>query len=136
MELNDLVGKHVLSGVDMVTKPNNDNFWNDSCEVINFVLDSVTYTAVEDPEDGYRSCMRDIYVSETEVVNNFPSQEVVGVMRQPSVYNKHDVIDFIDTTTGKIVLSVGTTDIDDYYPGWVAVFTPENMAINNQPSEE
>jgi hypothetical protein len=38
----------------------------------------------------------------------------------------------LDVTTGKVVFEVGTEDIDDYYPGFVVEFNPENMAINQR----
>jgi len=55
MELKDLAGEHILTGVD---------FENETiekyCEAVNFILDNETYTAIQDPNDGYRSCMREI----------------------------------------------------------------------------
>ena len=137
MELKDLVGLHKLSGVDM----NDDKVkaeWGDyfeDCQVINFVLDRKTYTAIEDPSDGYRSSMREVKLSKVVIKNVFKPIRVFGVMRGEQNYNKNDVIDFYDAKTGKIVLSVGTADIDDYYPYFVAEFTPENMILNAERGE-
>ena len=117
MELKDLVGKHYFSGFDTIMI--------DDYEVVRFVLDSKTYKATEDPSDGYRSYLSDIEVTNEIVSNTFPPQEVVGVMD-----NKNDLIHFIDTTTGKIVLCIGTADSDDYYPSCVMYFSPENLSIN------
>jgi hypothetical protein len=106
--------------------------WGDSfedCQVINFVLDGVTYTAIEDPNDGYRSTMREIATSDKSVSNTFTGQEVLAKMRENDKY-EHDILDLIDVVTGKVVLSVGTGNTDDYYPYWVAEFTPENMGAN------
>ena len=129
MELKDLVGLHKLSGVDMSNEKIKDE-WGDSfedCQVINFVLDRKTYTAIEDPSDGYRSSMREIKESKVVIKNKFTPVKVMGVIRPDT---SDDVIDFFDVKTGKVVLSVGTEHIDDYYPGFVAYFYPENMAIN------
>jgi hypothetical protein len=129
MELKDLVGLHKLSGVDMSNESIKAE-WGDSfedCQVINFILDRKTYTAIEDPSDGYRSSMQEVKESKVVVKNKFAPVKVMGVMRPD---NSDDVIDFFDVKTGKIVLSVGTDDLDDYYPSFVAEFTPENMAIN------
>lgn len=129
MELKDLVGLHKLSGVDMSNEKIKEE-WGDSfedCQVINFILDRKTYTAIEDPSDGYRSSMREIKESKVVITNKFAPVKVMGVMRQDK---SDDVIDFFDVKTGKVVLSVGTEDLDDYYPGFVAFFNPENMAIN------
>lgn len=132
MELKDLVGKHILSGVDMNSKSIEaecgDSF--EDCQVINFVLDGVTYTAIEDPSDGYRSTMREIATSEKAVSNVFAGQEVLAKMRDNDEYEEHDILDLVDVVTGKVVLSIGTGNTDDYYPYWVAEFTPENMGAN------
>lgn len=133
MKLQDLVGLHKLSGVDMngseIKKEWGDHF--EDCQVINFILDRKTYTAIEDPEDGYRSSMSEIKESKVVIKNKFPPVKVMGVMRSPE---SDDVIDFFDVKTGKVVLSVGTSEIDDYYPSFVAEFTPKNMAINTEPT--
>lgn len=129
MELQELVGLHKLSGVDMSNEKIKEE-WGDSfedCQVINFILDKKTYTAIEDPSDGYRSSMREIKLSKVVIKNVFKPVKVMGVMRQDT---SDDVIDFFDVKTGKVVLSVGTENLDDYYPGFVAFFNPENMAIN------
>ena len=132
MELKDLVGKHVLTGVDMDNKSIQQygDYFED-CEVINFVLDGKTYSAVEDPSDGYRSCMKEIIESVEPIKNTFPGQEILARMRDDSDYGKNEILDCIDVKTGKIVLSVGTESTDDYYPLFIGVFTPENMGINS-----
>ena len=156
MELKDLVGEHILSGVDMTSKP----YWGyryQDCQVINFVLDGITYSAIEDPDcqvidfvldgitysaiedldDGYRTMMGEIKVITEPVVSNaFPGQEVVARMLPDSKYEKNEVLEIIDIRTGKTVLQVGTANTDDYYPYFVAEFTPENMFINKDVAKE
>ena len=131
VELEDLIGDHVLSGVDFdSTKVSGWNGFED-CQVINFVLDDKTYTAIEDPGDGYRSSMDKLFESGVEVKNMFAGQPVFCSMRPESQYGKDRILDMLDKSTGKVVLSVGTDDRDGYYPVWVADFNPENMAINS-----
>jgi hypothetical protein len=133
MELKDFVGLHKLSGVDTSSESVKEE-WGDSfqdCQVINFILDWKTYAAIEDPQDGYRSSMREIKLSKVVVKNKFPATKVMGIMRGKTNYNEHDIIDFYDVKTGKIVLSIGTEDVDDYYPMFVAFFDPTAMSINN-----
>ena len=134
MELKDLVGSHKLTGVDESTESVKLWFWSDEledCNVINFVLDGVTYTAIEDPNDGYRSSMQELKVSEVVVKNVFEPCDVLGVYRDKGKYgDTDDVLDLFDAVTGLLVLSVGTEDVDDYYPSFLAVFKPENMAVN------
>lgn len=95
-------------------------------------MDGVAYRALEDPDDGYRSSMREISVVDTSAVfNTFPGQAVIAKMRpDDEYYVPHKVLELFDAQTGKLVLAVGTENHTDYYPLWVAEFTPENMAIN------
>lgn len=132
MELKDFIGEHLLSGVDFETTRVKE-IWGDEyedCQAVNFVLDGKTYTAIEDPSDGYRSSMREIKESATVVKNIFTPCRVLGRMKNDSDYETHDIVEFLDLSTGKTILEVGTGNTADYYPYWVATFTPENMAIN------
>jgi len=126
-----------LSGVSMgneaVKEAWGDGFEN--CQVINFILDKKVYTAIEDPSDGYRSHMRELKITKNKVDNKFPPQSVLGIMRGKTYGNENEVVDFYDLTTAKLVLSVGTESTDDYYPHFVAEFTPKNMAINADKTE-
>lgn len=127
MELKDLAGKHLLSGVDRLSE--SLEHWGSyaNCDVINFVLDGVTYSVIEDPGDGYRSSMREIVVSERRVANNFPPVEVVGVYRDRRSYYVSDILEVYDTLSGRLVIEVGTENTDDWYPYYVANFNPENI---------
>jgi len=132
--LNDLVGLHVLTAVDMDTNSLPESMrgevW-DGANVINFELDGVTYAVIEDPEDGYRSSMQEIITVAYSISNRFEPCKVECKMRE----NGGDVVlDMYDVVTGNVVLSVGTWSEyeDDYYPYFVAEFTPENMASNTQ----
>lgn len=119
--LGDLIGEHRLDAVDRFIEGNFDD-----AAAIRFRLDGVVYTAFEDPEDGYRSSMKELCVSSDKMVNVFEPVDVVGVM------NSEEVLTLIDVKTKKVVLEVGTADIDDYYPSFVAAFFPENMCINQK----
>jgi hypothetical protein len=136
VELKDLVGKHVLSGVDY-SHQSIEAEWGggfEDCQVLNFILDGKGYSAIEDPEDGYRSTMRDLRVIDPALVTNtFPPIEVVAVYKVDGLGSysyKSDLLEMYDTTNGKLVLRAGTDDTDDYYPIYVAEFTPENMSTN------
>ncbi len=129
MELKDLVGLHDFSGFDRETEKIDKGDYADS-DAIYFILDGKTYKATEDPKDGYRSCMREIALSNREVKNRFPKIKVMGIMRGKNNYEENEVIDFHDVENGKEVLSIGTANINDYYPYWVADFIPENIHLN------
>lgn len=128
MELKDLVGKHLLSGVDMGTGGLLDEDVEYS-NYIKFILDKVTYIAIEDPSDGYRSCMKEIRISPSSVTNTFTPIEVLGVL--PELSNE-DILKLYDTQNGKLIIEVGTNNMDDYYPLFVGNFNPENMSINRR----
>lgn len=129
VKLEDLVGLRELTGVERVTVPNQGWGYEDA-DFFSFVLDGVTYTAVEDPSDGYRSSMDRLVVSAEKLVNQFPPCKVLGMMRPRYGYNDSDILDLVDVVTGKVVLSIGTDNQDDYYPTFTAVWSPENMVAN------
>jgi hypothetical protein len=133
MELSDLVGEHMLDAVDSSNEQ--VKTWGDQfedCSVLRFRLDGKVYVATEDPDDGYRSSMRDLVVlpDDTIMHNTFAPQRVVGRYRNKSDYNEADVLELVDAVTGLIVLEVGTDNTDDYYPWFVGNFHPQNMACN------
>ena len=132
MELKDLVGLHKLSGVDMdsskVIEPYGSEY--EDCEVVRFVLDGRTYTVIEDPNDGYRSSMKDIAVSTDPVSNSFPPVSVFALMRRDGSCEKHEVLEMYDVVTTGLVLAVGTGNTDDYYPYFVGEFNPKEMVTN------
>jgi hypothetical protein len=52
----------VLTAVEEGTVPNTDRWSEPTCNTFPFTLDGVTYTAIEDPGDGYRSYCGDFEV--------------------------------------------------------------------------
>ena len=123
IDLDSLVGEHALDAVDLMPEGTGD------AEAIRFRLDGIVYTATEDPDDGYRSCLKEITVSDAPMKNVFPSVKIEARKRTGGGYVS-DVLELVDTITGKTVLEVGTDNTDDYYPWFVGAFWPENMALN------
>lgn len=140
MELQDLVGKHVLTAVSRVETvelpPQYEYSEPYHGETFSFVLDGVTYTAREDESDGYRSSMRDIVASDTPLSNTFPPEEVVGRIRTEGEYGQDDVLELVSVATGEVVLEVGTENVDDYYPAFVAGWWPERLSCNRSVPRE
>ena len=133
MELKDLVGKHLLQGIELGTEPNPGQWRTfETREFILFTLDRVTYKAIEDPDDGYRSYMEDLEIVEEVPRTSIPDVEVLGTMRAPSKWEDNDVIEFLDTKNGLPILAIGTGNTNDYYPYCVLEYTPENMACNDE----
>lgn len=139
ISLQDLVGEHMLSGVDTATI--SKTTWGsgmEDCNVINFILDGVTYSAIEDPSDGYRSSMEEIrIVTDVKVKNVFEPIKVIAeyVAEDVNRYRGHacDILELYDASNKLKVLEVGTDNSDDYYPSFVASFSPENMSLNAAP---
>lgn len=131
MKLSELVGEHTLDAVDF---SNEDvRIWKEHysiCQVLRFRLDGVVYMAIEDPEDGYRSCMKDLVVAPEAVMKNvFSPVRVIGRCTEGDV---NDILNLFDAVTKELVLEVGTEGTDDYYPFFVAAFHPGAMAINRE----
>lgn len=140
IELESLVGEHVLDAVDLLTENMQAKYGDycEDCEVIRFRLDGTVYTAIEDPSDGYRSCMDRLFASPDDSVRNvFPPIRVLAKMKESGEYGgKNDTLQLLDLVTGKVVMEVGTDNLDDYYPSFVSHFSPENMAINQVVSPQ
>ena len=152
-----LLGPHVLDAVDYMRPSELDGYvelmevqraaaeargeyvsYNasdlDNAQHILFRLDGVVYMAVEDPQDGYRSSMKDLFVTDGGMTNVFPPCSVIGRMMEnsDSYGGQNEIVQFLDCTTGAVVLEVGTASTDDYYPSFVANFQPGNMAGNKE----
>lgn len=137
IELDSLVGEHILDGVDLSiesVKRYGDCF--EDANVIRLRLDGKVYTAIEDPSDGYRSSMDRLFVEDCLIKNVFPPVKVLAKKKANYTYGVNDTIELIDVVTGKVVAEFGTDNTDDYYPSFVSAFWPQNMATNATPSEE
>lgn len=131
VDLDSLVGEHILDGVDLSTervKNYGDEF--EDANVIRFRLDGKVYTAIEDPSDGYRSSLDRVFVEDC-AIPAFPPIRVIGVKKPDDRHGYvNDALQLIDVVTGKVVVEAGTENTDDYYPSFVSAFHPENMATN------
>lgn len=133
MELQDLSGYHILSGVDYGQRM--VETWKTHVEEassISFILDDVCYTAVEDPEDSYRSSMKELLIESTSLVmNRFKPVSVFCMyLFEHTAWGSHslcDLISIVNVENGEEILRVGTTDTDDYYPCFTDDYNPEAM---------
>ena len=127
-----LIGEHVLEGVDMFDTQVES--WEggpmESANAMRFMLDGKIYVAVEDPEDGYRSCMKSLTVDTEPIKNSFAGVRVLVRQAPSQEFSNDDILEMIDLANGKVVLSVGTRNTEDYYPFFEASWTPENLAVN------
>lgn len=128
-----------LDAVDFQTAP--ENQYDPDANVMRFRLNGVTYVASEDPEDGYRSSMREIVIEEKpEKLNSFPGilvhthycetrSQLLGERRGGD--GECDILQIIDTVSGKVIVEVGTDRTDDYYPYFVGAFDPKNITAGS-----
>ena len=136
VELDDFIGKeYLLTGVDKERIPNpnydEDRYYEDeTLNVIRFVLDDVIYQVEENPDDGWRSSMRDIKVIDTNIQNRFGSVTVKAQWMAHSDYVENCVVEFVDVLSNKVVLSVGTGNWNDWYPYFVDRWEPQNLYVN------
>ena len=136
VELDDFIGKeYLLTGVDKERIPNpnydEDRYYEDeTLNVIRFVLDDVIYQVEENPDDGWRSSMRDIKVIDTNIQNRFGSVTVKAQWMAHSDYVENYVVEFVDVLSNKVVLSVGTGNWNDWYPYFVDRWEPQNLYVN------
>lgn len=119
LTLSSLVGSHLLRGVD-IHAPGEDKHpdW------VRFQLGDTVYQAVEDGNDGYRSYMGPLTVTEEPIENRFRGVRVLARM-QPG--GDTEVLELVHAATGKVILAVGTDNVNDWYPCWVASFAPEHL---------
>lgn len=130
MELKDLCGKHIFSGCELTSEKRELWGYEEECQVCLFTLDGVTYKAIENPDDGYRSFCEGIETSEDKPRYSFPGVETVCHMMDDGKYEEDDVLVIRDAINGKIILEVGTKNYNDYYPYCHFEYTPENMECN------
>lgn len=134
VELKSIVGLKVLDAVDFTNERVKrwTEEWED-CSACRFRLDGKVYLAIEDPSDGYRSHLASLaqFTDEMPMENVFPPVKVLARQRPAGRYGREaDILELIDIQTGGVVLEVGTDNTDDYYPSYVASFSPENMSTN------
>ena len=126
-----LVGEHSLSGVDFGQTPVGGGYYDEDAETCTFVLDGETYTVTEDPSDGYRSAMKSLAKGGVSVQNTFwPCRVLCSIECKAGGYDA-DLLVMRDIITGREVLAIGTENVNDYYPCYIARFDPTAMAINS-----
>lgn len=118
--LEDFLGEHRLSGVILDDTPEKE------AGFIRFVLDGTTIQADQDPDDGYRSTLGEIYVSE-EAVPQADCFATITVMGLKQEHPDNDILELVNVASGKVVLSFGTDNTGDYYPSWHAQFNKEAL---------
>lgn len=130
VEIGDLVGLRVIDGVGEFISARREQ-WEEDARVFMLRIDGVLHAFAEDASDGYRSCLRDIVRASGDMIDghrlvSFPPI-VCNVVKCPR--SGDDLIVFINERTDLCVLEIGTSDADDYYPSFVARWTPEGARL-------
>ena len=137
MVLSDLVGVHTMTGIETGTVKR-ESWWSgyeDICNYVKFRLDGVTYMAVEDSDDGYRSMCRALEVVDGECRTRLPDILVECKMRDDfhdDVWGteENDILEFYDTNNKQMFMAVGTGNTNDYYPYFAFEYMPEELSCN------
>ena len=122
-----LCGTHILTGCD--------RGWDGDARTLKFELDGNTYVAAENPDDGWRSCLRGLGFSDEPCVNKIPPTQVSCAMEYPKenaddYAELNELLVMRDTLTGVPVIEIGTLHADGWYPYCVLEWHPENLACN------
>lgn len=140
MTLEDLMGSHILSGVEIGSESYKEWQYEGRRNFIKFTLDGVTYIAKEDPSDGYRSYLEDLEIVEGKCKVPLPNIRVLCRMRTADEQwwssQVDEILSFLDAENGKEILAIGTANTNDYYPYCVLEYHPENMACNSLVNKE
>jgi hypothetical protein len=132
VELDHFIGKSfVLTAVATGQIPVANSYAGEHANTLTFVLSGVTYQVVEDPNDGYRSSMREINVlPAVTLTNQFPPVKVVGERVPDDDHYKKDMVVLKRMDNGLPILEFGTHNTHDYYPSFVGDFRVENLPGN------
>jgi hypothetical protein len=132
MTLQDLVGGPYFFDArgEGTVKPEYE--WNSPANAYAFRFDGKTYVVREDEDDGYRSSHDDVREAtaedlETITMVDFPVPLVVHcVHRTAGEYRSaDDVLVVINDATDLVIMEVGTTNSDDYYPSFHFRWLPD-----------
>lgn len=131
MNFEDLVGNHILSGVEEKLIEISDCWGNVSTNSIIIQLDGKNYAFIEDPDDGYRSYCRDPEEVAQEPKYKLPNIPVnITVFEEGNGWAIDRYLIFTDINNDKEILRIGTQDYNDWYPCCRFEWHPENLFIN------
>jgi hypothetical protein len=130
--LEELVGDHVLDFVPIIDLRH--PFDADATGAL-FGLDGFIYLVFEDPADGYRSNAAPILSFKGdlwELGDRWPEHITMWVVC--SMEGSGDgVLTMREIASGKVVFEVGTDNSDDYYPSYIARWTPPDSPSTDAP---
>lgn len=121
-----LEGDHALEGVwshaiDIANiSTSTDYYYNENTiNAFSILLDGVTFTAIEDPVDGYRSIFGKFLINKVKMTNTF---NPIKVSIKVETEGDFDGIEIRHKE--KIISRIGTDYYDSYYPCFVGGWIP------------
>lgn len=98
-----------------------------------FKVDNIVFKVLEDPDDGYRSCLGAIDYTEEDKNSIFYKQPISKVKISPWSIGDHDEEDYpvtfgykiVEEDTGHCWLEFGTQYHDSYYPMFYFQYYPK-----------
>lgn len=100
------------------------DFYGVDC--LRFRINGVTYEAIEDPDDGYRSALREIRIADEQPGGIFFNRPVTKLTIIDSEDGSFSGYEF--KSPGHVWLQIGTDYRDDYYPCFVFSYLPPAWA--------
>jgi hypothetical protein len=133
VKLQDFVGKTYLFDARGEGEVRPEYEWNSPANAYAFRFDGRIYLVREDESDGYRSSHDDVREATEEDLGTitmveFPTPLVVHcVHRTAGEYGARDddVLVVINDATDLVIMEIGTTNADDYYPSFHFRWLPE-----------
>lgn len=132
MPWSDLYGNHVLKAIRTDVRHPFDG----SANGIAVQFDEMTVLVFENPDDGYRSSANEPIIMNAPLYSLGCSPEYIHapVLVRGWTTSQYgdgcDGIEVIDTRNGKTVLTLGTDNVNDYYPSYTADWRPQDLAEN------
>lgn len=126
-KLEDLVGEHLM---DHTPSTDVRHPFDSDSNGIAFTIDGNTYMVFEDGNDGYRPSAGPLLGFKGmpyEIGGDYGEYcrlKVVGSMCLSGDNCSAHILEFRLVETGAVVLRVGTDNDDDYYPSFVAEWSP------------
>lgn len=118
--LEELVGEHTMTVTPRMDVRHPFDTDANGCA---FHLNGVTYFVFEDPNDGYRSTAMELMSQVGEFYQLGIDVEYIRPALKVTAKMNGGVLTF-RSEDDKIVFRVGTDNSDDYYPWYVAEWTP------------
>lgn len=136
VEFADLIGDHVLYGVEFGSIKCKGSYrgFDEEANYILFNLDGITYQAIENPDDGYRSMLSGIRIVDQEVKPFAGGKKEGYPVEVRYDESDHEILDFYLKPTQPVqdsVLCIGTDNSCAYYPTCIMYFNAELLGEVN-----